>query len=177
MAGPAVRRRRRAGFVGIGDGGLDDRVEPAGADTLFDLALPTARIRPYRRPGGTDIGGQERGVVAVRGFVEVAADPYGAAPAVEHRLDEVRDPGLPGAGLATDDHHDRPVLCRGLARGRRKDQPVQHVPALPLGQDHVRLSHPRVLPDSHSHAWPSPGRPLTADRQTVVNIHSCLITA
>lgn len=74
--------------------------------------------------------------MAVEGLVEVTADPYGAAPVIQGRLDQVGHLGLPGSGLAADDNDDRLFLLCGVARRRRKDQAVQHVLALLLAQHH-----------------------------------------
>lgn len=55
--GIAVRHRRGAEVVGVGEGGLDDRIQTVVADVSLDGGLPVAGVRPDLRAGGTDVGG------------------------------------------------------------------------------------------------------------------------
>lgn len=101
---------------------------------FLDRSLPTARVRADRLADGADVCVQKRGVLAVGGLIEVPSDPYGTAPLIERRLDQVGDLGLPGTGRAADDDDDRLLLRHGVLRGRREDQPFQHLAVFRLGQ-------------------------------------------
>lgn len=125
MPGAAVRQRRRTKVVGIGEGGLDDRVQAVVADVLLDGRLPGAGIRPDLRAGGPDVGGQRCGVVAVGRLVEITTDPHGATAPPERRLDQVGDVGLPSPRLTTNKHHDRMGLGYGARSGCGQNHPPQ----------------------------------------------------
>lgn len=71
----------------------------------------------------------------MEGFVQVPADAYGAAAAVQRSLYEVGDFGFPGAGLPGDDNHDRLLLRDGVPGPGRQNLGRQDLFVLPLGQD------------------------------------------
>lgn len=94
---------------------------------LLDSGLPAARVRTDPDPRGTHVGSHEPAVAPVRDLVDVTADPHSAAPAVQRRLHEIGDLGLPrgpaarptghGVRLGVDEETDR--TARPGTRGVR----------------------------------------------------------